>query len=923
MRQIHFEINHRYRMFCVQRRSSGTPVLDIYGLSRVLIGSRTYLKKVKNLKNEFKITPTTPSCILCSIVDRYSLSNQHRKHRESTLNNSRGSHCNMKVTRYLSFLAFLSLGRAWTPSGFARLNTRVSGITLNMAVDKTDPAVAKELAKIEDMPLDKIRKELKENGKRPRVTMSDAEVKMLLAEMRLDKDKDDKTAYFAKELENKPAKEESDDKKSDEKADEKPAKVLSKKEKSDDKKSNEKADEKPAKVLSKKEESDDKKSDEKADEKPAKVLSKKEKSDDKKSNEKADEKPAKVLSKKEESDDKKSDEKPAKVLSKFEEEMKTNPSLETFYNELEDFGEEDSMKIVEEYVNDPEAAQSTYEEEHSELLDEIDAVLEVKDEDEGEIEDDDENEGEVDDDEEEDEIDDEEDEIDDEEDEIDDEEDEEPVVKKPTRKPKTRKRTVKTREAHIDCSNGVDELSILASCLDACTSSRSEASSLMSQIGNRVKEEMGDTSDRKSSTTIIEDDDGVRGLKISIIKNDAEYDKFSVAETVSLEELSFFCRRKSKFFEESTKKTCMDLFAELATVIEEIRGVEARAIQVSLDSVVQVMAIVHCLSKLDVKRISCTPLNVGNIETGSLDMALIDELLVGMTVDRDKIINGASSPLGVALLRVLTNAHRSKQTQKRSMISVTTGRGSSDANPFGLVCIVGEQESKGKKKVSRKGASPSRTRKGATKGSSTKKTGGKGKRTPTVDTEEGAPMELIESELWRSDYVAHLQTNIDDMTSEHLSYVTDLLLEKGAMDTWLVPIIMKKGRAAHTLHCLCDSDEEMTKPLLEIIFRHTTTLGVRCYVDVPRAKLYRNTVSVQTAYSDTSRDGIVDVKVATFQDGEVMSMKAEFDHCKVITAETGTPIKFVSDAAVAAARAHVYGNSRNEDYEDDYDDYED
>ena len=51
---------------------------------------------------------------------------------------------------------------------------------------------------------------------------------------------------------------------------------------------------------------------------------------------------------------------------------------------------------------------------------------------------------------------------------------------------------------------------------------------------------MGDVSDRRSSTTIVEEDDGMRGLKISVVKNEEEFDQFSVAETISLEELKFF-----------------------------------------------------------------------------------------------------------------------------------------------------------------------------------------------------------------------------------------------------------------------------------------------------------------------------------------------------------------------------------------------
>ena len=117
---------------------------------------------------------------------------------------------------------------------------------------------------------------------------------------------------------------------------------------------------------------------------------------------------------------------------------------------------------------------------------------------------------------------------------------------------------------------------------------------------------------------------------------------------------------------------------------------------------------------------------------------------------------------------------------------------------------------------------------------------------------------------------------------------------------------MKKGRPAHTLHCLCRdeaSDGSATvKRLLELIFRHTTTLGIRIYSDMPRAKLRRSMVTVQTPYYDTARQGKVDVKVSSFKTGEVIAAKAEFEHCKEIAIETGTPLILVSDQALTAAR---------------------
>jgi uncharacterized protein (DUF111 family) len=140
----------------------------------------------------------------------------------------------------------------------------------------------------------------------------------------------------------------------------------------------------------------------------------------------------------------------------------------------------------------------------------------------------------------------------------------------------------------------------------------------------------------------------------------------------------------------------------------------------------------------------------------------------------------------------------------------------------------------------------------------------------------------------------------------------ELLLKNGAVDAWVAPIVMKKGRSAHTLHCLCFADSNAQLPdipssrdkLLEIMFRHTTTLGARLS-HVSRAALRRSLVTVQAPFPETSRKGLVDVKVG-YLDEEVISIKAEFDHCRKISEETGVPLKDISELAIRLARLHLH-----------------
>ncbi len=175
---------------------------------------------------------------------------------------------------------------------------------------------------------------------------------------------------------------------------------------------------------------------------------------------------------------------------------------------------------------------------------------------------------------------------------------------------------------------------------------------------------------------------------------------------------------------------------------------------------------------------------------------------------------------------------------------------------------------------------------------------------------------------WKVDKLTLLQANIDDITAELLAHVLDLLLKNGAIDAWVEPIVMKKGRSAHTLNCLFhtqvegDMRSDSTRngqdgKLMEIIFRHTTTLGIRIQRDIERAALKRKMIRVQTPYgidggtrSSDDLDGTVYVKVGMLRD-EAVSMKAEFDDCKAISEKTGIPIKTIASYACAQAEREL------------------
>jgi hypothetical protein len=73
--------------------------------------------------------------------------------------------------------------------------------------------------------------------------------------------------------------------------------------------------------------------------------------------------------------------------------------------------------------------------------------------------------------------------------------------------------------------------------------------------------------------------------------------------------------------------------------------------------------------------------------------------------------------------------------------------------------------------------------------------------------------------------VVLLECNVDDVTGETLAHAVQVLLDAGAHDAWLTPIVMKKGRPAHTVSVL--ADPALAGQLAEVLRQETGTLGVR------------------------------------------------------------------------------------------------
>jgi uncharacterized protein (DUF111 family) len=137
-----------------------------------------------------------------------------------------------------------------------------------------------------------------------------------------------------------------------------------------------------------------------------------------------------------------------------------------------------------------------------------------------------------------------------------------------------------------------------------------------------------------------------------------------------------------------------------------------------------------------------------------------------------------------------------------------------------------------------------------------------------------------------------LETNVDDLDPRLWPDVIRALMDAGAADAWLTPILMKKGRPAHTLSVLVGTD--LLSAVRRVVFEHTSTIGVR---EVRHAK----TALDREIRLVTVAGHPIQVKLARL-DGELMNAQPEYDDVAAVAAATGRPVKDVLAEAAAIAR---------------------
>ena len=288
----------------------------------------------------------------------------------------------------------------------------------------------------------------------------------------------------------------------------------------------------------------------------------------------------------------------------------------------------------------------------------------------------------------------------------------------------------------------------------------------------------------------------------------------------------------------------------LASVEGRIHGVDPGEVELhevgALDSIIDVVGVCAALESLDVDEVRCSPIAVGTGTVrsahGSMPnpapatIALLSDAaapIVGLDTELE-----VTTPTGAALMTAIA----SRFGPLPAMRTVAVGYGAGTADPADranvVQAVVGETDE------------------------------------PLRDL-DGSPVVLLE-------------VNVDDVTGEVLAHTVGRLLDTGAHDAWITPIVMKKGRPAAIVSALCDP--ALAPSMRRLLLRETGSLGVR-------ASTLRRWPQPRAMRSVDVDGHAIGVKIA---DGRV---KVEFDDAAAAAAATGTPVRSVIEMAVEVARS--------------------
>jgi len=377
---------------------------------------------------------------------------------------------------------------------------------------------------------------------------------------------------------------------------------------------------------------------------------------------------------------------------------------------------------------------------------------------------------------------------------------------------------------YFDATAGASGDMILGALLDLGTS---RAQFLSEMSGLRLPVDIRIRSVRRA---------GLRGLKVDVrVKKESRPRRWADIEVVI---------KKSRF-PARVKSRALAVFKTLFEAEAKVHGEKLRSVHLheagADDALIDVLGSAYLLETLDVGKVYCSPLNVGSgwVRTshGVLPVPppAVAEILKKAPVYSAWAKEELVTPTGAAILATWAEAFI--PFPEISYTRIGYGAGSRDLGDLPNILRVFQGK---------------------------------------------------EREFQAQKNVFQVETDLDDASPQLLAHFINEALRLGALDVFLTPVTMKKGRLGVKLTLL--SDAAKMDGLIEAVFRETSSIGVR-YFPVARRILQRDVWKVRVLGEE------VGIKTGTLRGGEV-NVQPEFSDCLRVAEKKGLPVKVIHQLAI-------------------------
>ncbi len=306
---------------------------------------------------------------------------------------------------------------------------------------------------------------------------------------------------------------------------------------------------------------------------------------------------------------------------------------------------------------------------------------------------------------------------------------------------------------------------------------------------------------------------------------------------------------ESSALSKQVKQNATAIFQRIGEAEAKIHGVEVESVHFhevgAVDSIVDIVGACIGLDALGIEQILSSPLHVGYGTftcahgTYPIPGPAATEILRGVPIYANNIEGELVTPTGAAIVATLAKDFVKLPLMRIDKVGYGAGTRVYEKFPNVLRAVLGE-----------------------------------------VETEDATP-----------DTITIIEANLDDLNPQIFGHLMEQALTAGALDIFYTPVQMKKNRPGVLLTVLCAT--ELREQLMTLIFRETTTLGVR-YREERRVILRREFVKVETAF------GSITIKVARNQTGQVMNAAPEFADCQAAALKHQVSLREVQLAALNA-----------------------